>query len=299
VVVICLAANLPLGVVRHVHQGLQEGFVNSLWESAGRVLGLAGLLLMIRLQAGLAWLALTLAGAVSLALLLNSLELFAYRRPWLRPRWGNYHRASAKKLLHTGLFFFLLQMGVTLIYTSDNLIIAHFLGPAAVTQYAIPYQMFSIALLIFNAIFWPLWPAYSEAMARGDLAWVQKTLHRSLIMILLSIGLVSLFLVVFGNQLLLYWVGSKISPSLSLNIGLGLWMVVLTFGSALSLLLNAANIFRFQIMLIFLTVTVSLIMKSVLVQYYGIPGIIWSTIIAYAIIYIVPSYSYINKKFYV
>jgi hypothetical protein len=44
VFIVCFLANLPLGVVRQVQLGYQEGFATSLWESAGRVLGLAGLL---------------------------------------------------------------------------------------------------------------------------------------------------------------------------------------------------------------------------------------------------------------
>lgn len=105
VFVVCFLANMPLGVVRQVQLGYQEGFATSLWESAGRVLGVSGLLLVIYLKAGLVWLVLAMAGAPALAWLLNSLVEYGFRRPWLRPRLQNYHRASARKVLHTGLFF--------------------------------------------------------------------------------------------------------------------------------------------------------------------------------------------------
>jgi O-antigen/teichoic acid export membrane protein len=105
VFIACFAASLPLGVVRQVQLGYQEGFEPSLWESAGKVLGLVGLFLVIYLKAGLAWLVLAMAGGLPLAWLLNSLVLYGFRRPWLRPRLENYHRASARKVLHTGLFF--------------------------------------------------------------------------------------------------------------------------------------------------------------------------------------------------
>ena len=81
VFIACFLANLPLGVVSFIQLGYQEGFINSLWEGAGRVLGLMGLLLVIYLKAGLAWLVLALIGASSLASLVNSVELFGFRRP--------------------------------------------------------------------------------------------------------------------------------------------------------------------------------------------------------------------------
>ena len=62
VFIACFAASLPLGVVQQVQLGYQEGFINGLWESAGRVLGLAGLLLVIYLRAGLVWLVLASLG---------------------------------------------------------------------------------------------------------------------------------------------------------------------------------------------------------------------------------------------
>jgi O-antigen/teichoic acid export membrane protein len=294
----CFAANQPLGMVHQVQLGYQEGFINSLSEGGGKVLGLVGLLLVIYLKAGLFWLVMAVAGAPVLAWLFNNIFLYRVSRPWLCPRLQNFHSASARKVLHTGLFFFILQMGVILIYGSDNLIITQFLGPEAVTQYAIPYQMFSLSMVIFNIVIGPLWPAYSEAIARGDISWVRKTLSRSLRIVLLSTGLISTSLIIINNKLLYLWVGPKVTPSLLLNFGLGIWMILLTFGGAMSILLNASNIFRFQIIFISLTLIFSLIFKCIFVHYYNLPGIIWGTVLAYLIFFIIPYILFIKKKFY-
>jgi O-antigen/teichoic acid export membrane protein len=189
-------------------------------------------------------------------------------------------------------------MGVTFIYTSDNLIIAQFLGPEAVTQYAVPYQLFSLVFVISNMFIGPLWPAYAEALTRGDIKWVKKTLSRSLKIILFSTGMLSLSLVILGNNLLYLWVGPKISPSLLLNVGLGVWMVIFSFGSAMSILLNAANIFWFQVIFILLTLVFSLIFKCFFIYYFHIIGIIWGTILAFVTFFIIPYTIFIYKKFY-
>jgi O-antigen/teichoic acid export membrane protein len=296
VFIACFAANLPLGVVQRVQLGYQEGYLNSLWESLGRVLGLAGLFLVIYLQAGLAWLVLAVAGAPVLAWLVNSFLLFGYKRPWLCPRLQNFQSDSAKKVLYTGLFFFLLQMGLTFIYSADNLIIAQFLGPEAVTQYAVPYQLFGFVFVITNIFIGPLWPAYTEALTRGDISWAKNTLYRSLRIILLTTGAVSLFLVIFGNQILHMWVGPKLSAPFFLNLGLGIWMVLLAFGSGMSIFLNAANIFRFQIIFISLTFIFSIVFKCLFIHNYKIVGVIWGTIIAFFIFFIIPYSIYIYNK---
>jgi O-antigen/teichoic acid export membrane protein len=189
-------------------------------------------------------------------------------------------------------------MGVTFIYGSDNLIIAQFLGPEAVTQYAVPYQLFSLVFVISNMYIGPLWPAYAEALTRGDINWVKNTFSRSLKLIMLSTGIISIVFIIFGNQILYLWVGSAISPSFLLNLGLGIWMIVFSIGAAMSQLLNAANIFRFQIIFIFLTLIFSLLFKCILVNHLELAGIVWGAILAYIMFFIIPYRLYIINYFF-
>jgi O-antigen/teichoic acid export membrane protein len=294
----CFLLNLPLGVVQRVQWGYQEGFINSLWETLGRVVGLAGLLMVIYCKASLVWLVLAMSGAPVLTSLLNGAALFGSRRPWLRPHWQYCLATYTRTIFKVGLVFFSLQMAVTLIYLSDNVIIAHLLGAEAVAQYSVPSRMFSLTVVLMNMVIAPLWPAYGEAMARGDLAWVKKTLNRYFLLSFLLVGVPSFLMVIFGKQLLWLWVGPTISPSYWLLGGLGLWSIILCFGSVMSVLLNAAGVFRFQIIFCFLTLFISLIAKIFLSPIFGLPGIIWGSIFAYSIFFLVPYKIYIRNKYF-
>jgi O-antigen/teichoic acid export membrane protein len=155
--------------------------------------------------------------------------------------------------------------------------------------------MFNTALIIFNVIMGPMWPAYGEAIARGDILWVKKTYSRSLKIILLTTALLSVFFIIFGNKILYFWVGPQISPPLLLNIGLGLWIVVCAFGGTMSILLNASGIYRFQIICIFITIISSIIFKCLFIYFFKLSGIIWGTLTAYILFFIIP-YSYFIKN---
>src|SRR5687767_3449452 len=48
----CFVVSLPAGIVQRVQLGYQEGFANSIWEAAGSVVGLVGVLLATHLRAG-------------------------------------------------------------------------------------------------------------------------------------------------------------------------------------------------------------------------------------------------------
>jgi O-antigen/teichoic acid export membrane protein len=300
VFVACFAVNLPLGVVQRVQMGYQEGFLNSLWESAGKVLGLLGLLLVIYLKAGIAWLVLAVAGGPVLAWLLNSLFLFGSRRPWLRPRWDYATFTCAKKIFRIGILFFLLQVTFSLAFTSDNLVAAQVLGPEAVTQYSIASRIFSVALLMATLLSAPLWPAYGEALARGDIPWIKRTLIRSLVLTFFIAGIPSLFFVIWGPWIIRLWVGPQISPPFLLLLGLGIWTTISAVGAALAMFFNGANILRFQVVCGLIMAVSALGAKIWLAQAIGLPGIIWGTIIAYILFTAIPlsfyTINYFNNK---
>jgi hypothetical protein len=48
---------------------------------------------------------------------------------------------------HVGGMFFVIQIAMVLIFQTDNLIIAHFAGAAAVTPYSVAYRLFGYTTL--------------------------------------------------------------------------------------------------------------------------------------------------------
>lgn len=191
--------------------------------------------------------------------------------------------------------FFILQIAVALAYASDNLVAAKVLGPEAVTQYSVPAKMFSLLSVMVGILLNPLWPAYGEAIARGDISWVKRTLIRSLSIALLFSILTSALFVAFGVQIIHVWVGPEFNPSLLLRLGLAAWTVMASVGGAAAIFMNGVNVIKFQVLVAGLVGIGGLLFKVLLAQQIGIAGIIWGTVIAYAVFSVVPSIVFIPK----
>jgi O-antigen/teichoic acid export membrane protein len=292
----CFIMNMPLGIVQRIRTGYQEGFANSLWQGGGNLLGLASVLLAIYLEAGLPWLVFAMAGAPAFATLLNGMVLFRFRRPWLQPAWQRITSAAAKKIFRLGILFFVLQIAVALAFSSDNIVAAQVLGPVAVALYSIPVKLFSMAPMILSMILYPLWPAYGESIARGDIAWVKRALGRSLVVAVLITALPSVFLVVFGPQIIKLWVGADMIPPFLLLLGFGVWTVMAAAGNAVAMFLNGGNFLSFQVVIAVLMSIGALILKIMLAHAIGLPGIIWATVLAYTVFTAVPMGFYIPRK---
>jgi O-antigen/teichoic acid export membrane protein len=295
VFVSCFLLDLPLGVVQRIQMGYQKGFVSNLWRVAGSLIGLGGLLLAIHLRKGLPLLVLAMVGGPLVADLLNSITEFGWSKPSLMPEWGFFDQEAARRILVLGSQFFLLQIAGAVAFASDNIVAAQVCGPSAVTQYAVPMRLFTTSVSVVGLFNNPLWPAYGEAAARGDINWAKRTLIRSLGGTTILSALLATILALFGKPIVHLWVGSQIQPSFSLLLGMATWSVLGTLGGALAIFLNATNRIRFEILCALPLAFTAVLGKIFLAHWVGIPGIIWGLVIAYTLTTVVPCAVYIPK----
>lgn len=295
VFIICFALGLPLGIVQRVENGYQDGFTNNIWNTLGNVLSLAALILAVKVRAGLPWLVLAITGVPLLAIVMNGISLFGFRRRPLLPRWSTASASHMKLLLRLGIYFFILQTCVQAATNIDNLIVAHLLGPTAVATYAVTMRMYAIVPTILMMVLFPLWPAYGESIARGEIAWARRALARSLQMIIGCTALAGVLLVGFGPWLLHVWAGKNLNASRSLLIATALWMMLSTGANAVSIFLNGAKKMRAQVFCATGMCVLSVILKFVFAPRFGLSAVMWSTDIAYVLMIVVPAALFVPK----
>lgn len=294
--VICFALAMPTGIVQRVQMGLQQSFAASLWQCAASVFGLIAVIAAIAFHASLPWLVIALMGAPLLANLLNTLTYFVWVQPDIAPSVQSVSRDGIRIVGETGFLFFLIQFIGAALFASDNIVIAQILGAAAVTAYAVPQRLFSLISTIFGLALTPLWPAYGEAISRGDHLWVWRTLRRSFMIAAGISAPLALVLILSGNWVIALWVGHGIGASLLLLAGLGLWQVAQTVGNTITMYLNGANMMRFQLIWSAVAACVGLTAKILLVPVIGVSGVVWATVLSYVLCVGVPTFFFIRRR---
>ena len=297
VFVACYIINIPFSIIPRIQMGYQEGYITNVWQAISNVIGLAGIIALIYLKAGLPWLVLVIAGLPMFGNLLNGIGLFAFQRRWLIPKRQDVNVLVSKKILYTGFFFLILQVSNAVIYFSDNIIIARILGPEAVTDYAVPYRLFMIAPTVLYMFLAPLWPAYAEAKSRGDGPWMKETLVRAILTTFTISTLFSFFLIYFGEKILNIWVGSNVLFSLPLMITLGIWNILSAVLAAIGLFLNAINKLAFQVIFSLITAIISTFIKVILAVPIGVNGIILGNILGCTFFMLAPYFIYLIKRY--
>jgi O-antigen/teichoic acid export membrane protein len=294
--IIPLLVNMPLGVIQRIQEGNQEGFKFQLYLILGSILSFISILLCVYFKAGLPWLVFCYSIGPIIATCVNGAIMFLRKYPELRPRFSNFKMGVGKDLIRIGLVFFVLQLFTLLATASDNIVISRTLGPSSVAIYEIVKKMFLFSM-ITQIIIQPLWPAFGEAIEKGDMIWVKNTLKKALV---LSIGVgafITLPLLIFGKQIVSIWVGPTYSPSWSLLLGFYVFMFLSNYGGVMSTFLNSGRLIKKQVVMVGLASTSAFLLKFYLSSSIGVSGVIWATIIGYCIFYVYPSYKLAVNQF--
>lgn len=158
-------------------------------------------------------------------MLVGSFILFHGRYRRIKPDWKLFDWASAKELVSLSVSFFILQVASIIIFTTSNIIITQTIGPAEVTVYNICFKYFNIITLAFNLILGPMWPAYTNAYALGDMLWIKNGIKKSrLVWALLSVA--AILMLVCSPFVYKIWVGDSVQIPFALSLVMAIYVIV-------------------------------------------------------------------------
>jgi len=290
-------ANIPLGVVTRAQAGLQQAYWSQVIGAGGNILSLLALVFVIATHANLAVLVFASTFGSIIAILTNGWLLFR-EHPWLLPTWHSFRAQSANKIFKLGLMFFVLQSAVAVGFTSDNVVITQILGAAAVAVYAVPQKLFGVVSMLVSLGISPIWPAYGEALARGDVTWVRRAFWSSLRAIVLLAVPVCAILVFAGPWILRVTMGKSLHVPMSVLVVLGIWGVVSTASMPVSLLLNGVGAMKAQAIIAVVASSSNLALSIFLTRRLGVIGVCLGSSITQVLI-VFPAYFFILRNLFI
>jgi O-antigen/teichoic acid export membrane protein len=278
VALLLLSLSLPLRMFSSAQAAYQEAYIASAWNAFGTAGSLAALLLVIALKGDLVALAVATFTLLQIAKAGNAWA-FLRRHPEALPSWAGIRLPLLKSLFSLSWQFALMQGYTFILWNTDNIVIAGRLGSAAVVPYAVA---FNLMWLFFNSLsFIPmnLWPAFSEASARGDWDWVESAFRRTALVTTSISALAGIGLFVWGRDVIRIWAGPGAVGSASLMAGLGLYIVIGNWASCNAILLNALSRPRATTVVGLFDAFLNLGLSIVLVRFWGPAGVAWGTTI--------------------
>lgn len=250
----------------------------------GQLISLAVIYILTKVSDGsMVSLATFYSGIPTLVILFVSVYSFrftSYRQ--YAPRLRFFRKELIKDIMSIGIQFFIIYLCLLVIFQVINIVISRELGPDAVTEYNIAYKYFNIAYSVMVIILTPFWSAFTDAYHKNDFVWMRKVKRVLEIIWLCEIVAVAVMLLIsqwFYN----IWVGSNVSVSIILSIGMAIYMLVLSIGAIYMNLINGIGTIRIQLIVYLAFAAISWPLMQYSCRHFGLVGVLMVPSVVYSI----------------
>ncbi|MBR9911306.1 MAG: lipopolysaccharide biosynthesis protein [Gammaproteobacteria bacterium] len=273
--VLAFLTGIPIALIQRVLGGLQKTYVANNVLLVGSLLSLTSILASVYFDWGLVGLSVLFVLSPTVVMLVYSAYFF-YKNPSLRVMFSNVSKSYIRPIVSSGVWTVVVQIIYTVKMNVPIMIVSASLGLLAVAEFSIAQKLTGLAATMISIALQPLWVVYGEAYYRGDRAWVEMSLRKSIKVVLalsVSAAIVFQFL---GQELVGAWLGDDVVPSLELIFCFSLWMIASNINICFAMLINGTGNFKRQAIYSFCCVCSALGLSIFFVDAFGSAGVIFT-----------------------
>lgn len=279
----------------------QRPAVSNTFEPLGNAFSLIGILLLMHFtKPSLVNLGLVLGAAPVVVLVLVTIYFFNREYRIYKPSIKHINFHYFKDLAGLGFQFFIIQVTIVIILSTNNIIITQIVGPEAVTSYNVAYRYFGLISMGFVIIANTYWSAFTEAYIKDDILWIRK-ITRTLINIFIGIVAALFLMLIFANDFYRLWVGDKVHVPFMLSVYSCIFVLISVWVSIFTYFINGTGKIKVQLYTTVISATISIPLSIFLAtaMKMGASGVVLGSCLAYVPLAIISPIQYrkiITKK---
>lgn len=278
--------------INNIYAAFQKIHMGALTEMIGKMIYLVLILLLLKHdELTLFRVAVLQSGISAIVPIVAAFYFFFLDHPSYKPSFKLINISSGKDIFSLGWQFFAIQIALLVIHSGNNLLISQFVDPSSVAGYSLSYQLFSYALLAYTIALNPLWPAYTEAWRRGDVAWIKKTMNKMKhVFYLFLLG--SILIVIISPWFFRIWIGEKADVPILMTLAVSIMFIIDMWIRIYDFFINGVGKIRVQMIINILMATLNIPIAYLfaVVCNFGAIGVVMATIISYSLFAILSPY---------
>ncbi len=272
-----------LGLNRTLLNAVQKPAVASVFDTMTQLLLCVVLLVLINTTSGsLINLALAMGGTSMLVLVASNIWTFTGVLKRYRPSVWSVRFRLGRRIMSTGLAFFLLQIIAIAFYETNNLIITHFIGPDEVTVYNVAYKYMQVLMMVFTILIAPFWSAFAEANINGDFVWMRSTV-KTLVRFVAVLGLLGLAMVAVSPLFYRVWLQGQVEVPILITLLVFLFHIANIWSTLWTQLLCGFGKIRLQMLMSTLCCLFYLPAAIFGCRYFGLAGLLCASVLSFAV----------------
>ena len=240
------------------------------------------------------WVAIILGVMPFLMSLLCNIFFFSTYYKKIRPHFLKIEKKLIRGTLSHSLSFFIIQLSILVLMSTDNLIIIHLFSPEHVTVYSICYKFFTLFTIGWTTLIMPYWSAFGDAYHRNNFDWVREKVAR-LFKLWLLLNVVLIITLFFVDDIYRLWVGAHIHVPFSLSVLNALFISIFSLANIYIYFINGIGKIRFQLITSIIIGILNIPLAIFFAKYlgWGLTGVMAATCLCIAVN---PTFGYYQYK---
>ena len=282
--VIFTLVKLPLNLYMQFFTGMNTIYVSEIYQILTALINFITVLIAVYFNIEIfSFIIFWLIGQLLLSIIAVFHVLIKYAN--LRKESNTKGIISGNDILKSSFAFFQVGIAASIVWSTDNLLISHFMSPEFVTPYSIAFKIFTYMFMfsaMFNGIIGPM---YGNAYSNKDWDSIRK--YTSLIHKVLPIlgAFIWVFLIFFSKEIIVLWTGKENAfGGYLLIFSLGLYGYILSFVNTYATLIYSLNFASKTLTIAWSEAIINLVLSIIFIQYFGIGGVALGTALSAFII---------------
>lgn len=277
-----------VNVVVSVIAAFQRVALSNSFGVIGNVISLGVIFILIKsCSPSLLYLCFSLSAMPIFVTTIASIILFTGSMRRVAPSFKSIELPLTKDLFSLGYKFFIINIQAVVLYQTTNVIISNVSSPMWVTSYNIAYKYLSIAMMLFTIATQPLWPAFTDAYARGDTQWMNNVKNKMTnFYISCSLGCVTMAFI--APWIYKIWIGNEADVPQLMTWIVTIYILVYCWANFNGIMLVGMSKIFLNTIMVSLGMVVHIPMAYLLSSFIGAYGVVISMILIntiYGLIY--------------
>lgn len=279
VLIVCFCLQMIFNVISSILAAYQKVALSSVFPVVGNFLALIAIYLLTEFsQPSLLNLALAVSYLPVIVYFVSSVIFFRGKLKSVSPSFREIDTSLIKEIFDLGVRFFIIQIQLIVLYQSTNILISNISSPLDVVSYSISYKYLSIALMFFNILLGPLWPAFTDAYVKKDFTWMHNV-YRQMIRLYKLLVVVIASMVVFSPISYYLWLTDKMNIPIIMTVSVAIYITILSWNSLQTVLINGTGHVTLQTYVTLIGLFLHIPLSFLFGMYFSALGVILSIIV--------------------
>ena len=261
--------SIPLGIPLRLLNGLQRAHAANGFSGLGTAISL-GLVLLFSSSGSVVLLSVASVSSGAIAGVLAAAHLRYTGAPRISA--SLLSRASILSVLSSGRHYLVASIASAIAFGSDAIILARFGSTGDVAEYSAVYRISTFLPVMLFMFLQPVWPAITEALARGDYQWIRSSVKRA-VRLTCAANLVGAIGLVFVERALVRaWLDGAVHVHTATVLSGAFLAIASSLWTVASMVMNGLGKIREQARLMMIMAAGNVVLSIGLVRLLGAAG---------------------------